>query len=152
MSVLCLAACGILNYPEYVRQLLTVAIVNLPQWRAECAQGRESGACCGRLYGEQNMRTDTSRARRGCVNKEQSMAWPPQQGVNDTAAASTASNHVVNLLAPSGRRDDASIGHDGDIMTVCDSGQTCTRTSENKGPHFGIPMRDICLIQKNCLR
>ena len=26
MSVLYLAACGILNYPEYVRQLLTVAI------------------------------------------------------------------------------------------------------------------------------
>ena len=40
MSVLCLAACGILNYPEYVRQLLTVAIVNLPQRRAERAQGR----------------------------------------------------------------------------------------------------------------
>ena len=35
MSVLCLAACGILNYPKYVRQLLTVTIVNLPQWRAE---------------------------------------------------------------------------------------------------------------------
>ena len=104
MSVLCLAACGILNYPEYVRQLLTVAIVNLPQRRAERTQGRHT------------------------------------------------SNHVVNLLAPHGRRDDASIGHDGDIMTVWDSGQTCTRTSENVGPCFGLPMRGIWLIQKNCLR
>ena len=53
MSVLGLAACGILNYPEYVRQLLTVAIVNLPQRRAERAQGRQSGARRGRLNGEQ---------------------------------------------------------------------------------------------------
>ena len=37
MSVLGLAAFGILNYPEYVRQLLTVAIVNLPQRREERA-------------------------------------------------------------------------------------------------------------------
>ena len=146
MSVLCLAACGILNYPEYVRQLLTVAIANLPQRRAERAQGCQSGACRSRLKCEQNMRTDTSRARRGCVNKEQSMAWPPQQGVNDTAAASTASNHVVNLLAPRGRCDDASIGHDGDILTVCDSGQTRTCTSENAGPCFELPMRGIRLI------
>ena len=53
MSVLGLAAFGILNYPEYVRQLLTVAIVNLPQRRAEHAQGRQSGARRGRLNGEQ---------------------------------------------------------------------------------------------------
>ena len=103
MSVLGLAACGILNYPEYVRQLLTVAIANLPQRRAERAQGRH------------------------------------------------ASNHVVHLLAPRGRRDSASIGHDGDIMIVGDSGQTRTHTSENKGPHFGLLMRGIRLIQKNCL-
>ena len=72
--------------------------------------------------------------------------------VERVAAASTASNHVVNLLAPRGRRDGASIGQDGDIMTVCDSGQTRTRTSENKGPRFGLPMRGIRLIQKNYLR
>ena len=105
MSVLGLAACGILNYPKYVRQLLTVVTVNLPQQRAE-----------------------------------------------RIAAASTTSNHVVNLLAPRGRRDGASIGHDGDILTVCDSGQTRTRTSENAGPCFGLPMRGIRLIQKNCLQ
>ena len=35
LSVLGLAACVILNYPEYVRQLLTIAIVNLPQQLAE---------------------------------------------------------------------------------------------------------------------
>ena len=117
MSVLCLAACGILNYPEYVRQLLTVAIVNLPQRRAERARGRHG----------------------------------PAKKIKKSRDA-TASNHVVNLLAPRGRRDGASIGHDGDIMTVCDSGQTRTRTSENKGPCFGLPMRGIRLIQKNCLR
>ena len=56
MSVLGLAAFGILNYPEYVRQLLriiTVAIVTLPQRRGERAQGRQSGARRGRLNGEQ---------------------------------------------------------------------------------------------------
>ena len=53
MSVLGIAACGILNYPESVRQLLTVAIVTLPQRRAERAQGRQSGVRRGRLNGEQ---------------------------------------------------------------------------------------------------
>ena len=53
MSVLGLAAFGILNYPKYVRQLLTVAIVTLPQWRAERTQGRQSGARHGCLNGEQ---------------------------------------------------------------------------------------------------
>ena len=43
----------ILNYPEYVRQLLTVAIVTLPQRRVERAQGRQSGARRGRLNGKQ---------------------------------------------------------------------------------------------------
>ena len=70
MSVLGLAACGIVNYLEYVRQLLTVAIVNLPQRRAERAQGRQSGARRGRLNGEQNVRMVASRARRGLLNSE----------------------------------------------------------------------------------
>jgi hypothetical protein len=78
MSVLGVAACGILNYPEYVRQLLTVAIVNLPQWQAKRAQGRQSGAHRSRLNGEQNAWTDPSRARRGRLNEEQSTPWPPQ--------------------------------------------------------------------------
>ena len=104
MSVLGLAAFGILNYHEYVRQLLTIAIVNLPQRQAERAQGRHS------------------------------------------------SNHVANLLAPRGTRDDASIGHDGDIMTMCDNGQTRTHTSENVGPCFRLWMRGIWLIHKNYLR
>ena len=64
----------------------------------------------------------------------------------------SASTHVVNLLAPRGRRDGASVGHDGDILTVCDSGQTCTCISQNAGPRFGLPMSGIRLIQKNCLR
>jgi len=53
VSVLGLAAFGILNYPEYVKELLTVAIVTLPQWRAERAQGRQSGARHDRLNDEQ---------------------------------------------------------------------------------------------------
>ena len=53
MSVLGLAAFGILNYPEYVRQLLTISTVTLPQQRVERAQGRQSGARRGRLNGEQ---------------------------------------------------------------------------------------------------
>ena len=116
MSVLCLAACGISNYPEYVRQLLTVAIVNLPQRRVERVQERQRP-----------------------VKKKKS---------RDAAT----SNYVVNLLAPRGRCDSASIGHDGDIMTVCDSGQTRTRTSENKGPRFRLLMHGIRLIQKSYLR
>ena len=73
--------------------------------------------------------------------REQSAPRPPQQRAT-----------TFNLLEPHGRCDDASIGHNGDIMIVCDSGQTRTRTSENKGPCFGLLMRGIRLIQKNYLR
>ena len=76
MSVLGLAAFGILNYPEYVRQLLTVSIVNLPQQRPERTQGRRSGARRGRLNGEQNAWTDVSRARRGRLNGEKPRGQP----------------------------------------------------------------------------
>jgi hypothetical protein len=79
MSVLGIAACGILNYPEYLRQLLIVPIVNLPQRRAERAQGCQSGARRSRLNGEQNARTDVSRARRGHLNDEQSAPRLPQR-------------------------------------------------------------------------
>ena len=76
MCVLGVATCGILNYPEYVGQLLTVAIVNFPQRRAERAQGRQSGARRGHLNGEQNARTDVSRARCGRLNGEQPRGQP----------------------------------------------------------------------------
>ena len=62
MSVLGLAACGILNYPEYVGQLLR--IIN----RCHC-----------------KFASTASRARR-------------DTRAECAAAASTASNHVVNLL------------------------------------------------------
>ena len=86
MSVLGLAACGILNYPEYVRQLLTVAIVNLPQRRAERTQGRKSGACRSRLNGEHNAWTDASRARCGRLNDEQPCGQPYGTPVGDAMA------------------------------------------------------------------
>ena len=100
--------------------------------RAENPKGRKSRACA--------------------AGREQSTPRPPQRGAEHAAATSTSSEHVVNLLAPRGRRNGASIRHDGDILTVCDSVQTCTHTSENAGPRFGLPMHGIWLIHKNCLR
>ena len=79
MSVLGLAACGILNYPEYVRQLLR--IIN----RCHC-----------------NFASTTSRARAGTL--ERSAPRPPQwrakraDGHEQSAPRPLQRNHVVNLL------------------------------------------------------
>ena len=71
MSVLGLAACGILSYPGYVRQLLR--IIN----RCHC-----------------KFASTASRARAGTPERSACM----DARAEHAAAASTASNHVVNLL------------------------------------------------------
>ena len=91
MSVLGLAARGILNYPEYVRKILTVAIVNLPQRRAERAQGCQSGARRDRLNGEKNTRTNASRAPHGRLNSEQ-----PRGQLLPSINFDLASRHIVD--------------------------------------------------------
>ena len=64
------------------------------------------------------------------------------------AAASTASNHVVNLLAPSGRRDDAYIGHDGDILRMQVIGGTCYQSRDMEMEQFRrVVMRAIARCQ-----
>ena len=80
MSVLGLAAFGILYYPEYVRQLLRIinhCHCNFASTARRARAGtRHSGARRGRLNGKKNVRTDVSRVRRGRLNGEQPRGQP----------------------------------------------------------------------------